>query len=276
MESKKSHDPWYIEYKNVIQQGSTSSLFCHACEYDNPTTLKPTNHHVPKELGKFSGALFFPDFNLIILSPPTGIVDVLSMGNYTPRPIDLMSNPNAYAVKGAWHCVFGNYFAHQLHEEKVSGIPITSVFSPVEFTCTIPMLDATTEATFKIHLYNIGLPKQDISKDMKGINSFETKDIKKSVVFGENLRDDIDMSIIIARNPSSKEFMLLNFRYHHKIRSSTKRNFDQETERFYKVSTQYMKFGRKKKKKVPLSDKRLKMNVGKNFHEVRHLFVIFW
>ena len=249
MKSKKSHNPWFIEYKNVIQQGKTTSLFCHACEYDDPTTLKSTNHPVPKELGKFSGALFFPDFKLIILSPPTGIVDVLSMGNYTPRPIDLVLNPNAYAVKGAWHCVFSNLFAHQLHEEKLTGIPITSVFSPVEFTTTIPMLNATTEASFKIHLYNIGFPKIDIAKDMKGLNSFETNDIKQLVVFGDNLREDVDMSMIIARNPSSKEYMLLNLRYHHKMRSSTKHNFDHEIERFYKVSTQYMKFGKKEKRK---------------------------
>ena len=154
MKSKKSHDPWFIEYENVIQQGKTTSLFCHACKYDDPTTLKSTNHPIPKELGKFSGALFFPDFKLIILSPPTGIVDVLSMGNYTPKPIDLVSNPNAYAVKGAWHCVFSNLFAHQLHEEKLTGIPITSVFHQLSSLllsqCLMQLLKHVSKSIFTI------------------------------------------------------------------------------------------------------------------------------
>ena len=68
-----------------------------------------------KDLGVFSGAIFFKEFGLIILSPPTGIIDVLSMGEYKPTSIDMEQNSNLYKVKGAYHSVFNNKFTNMLH-----------------------------------------------------------------------------------------------------------------------------------------------------------------
>ena len=68
-----------------------------------------------KDLGAFSGAIFFKEFGLIILSPPTGIIDVLSMGQYKPTEIDMEQNSNLYKVKGAYHSVFSNKFTNLLH-----------------------------------------------------------------------------------------------------------------------------------------------------------------
>ena len=49
------------------------------------------------------------------MSPPTGIIDVLSMGEYKPTAIDMEQNSNLYKVKGAYHSVFNNKFANVLH-----------------------------------------------------------------------------------------------------------------------------------------------------------------
>ena len=69
-----------------------------------------------KDLGAFSGAIFFKEFGLIILSPPTGIIDVLSMGEYRPTKIDVEQNSKLYKVKGAYHSVFNNKFTNFLHK----------------------------------------------------------------------------------------------------------------------------------------------------------------
>ena len=49
------------------------------------------------------------------MSPPTGIIDVLSMGSYNPTTIEKQHNSDLYKVKGAYHCVFNNKFTNQLH-----------------------------------------------------------------------------------------------------------------------------------------------------------------
>ena len=49
------------------------------------------------------------------MSPPTGIIDVLSMGEYKPSTIDRKKNSNLYKVKGAYHSVLNNKFANELH-----------------------------------------------------------------------------------------------------------------------------------------------------------------
>ena len=69
-----------------------------------------------QNLGIYSGAIFFKEFKLIVLSPPPGIIDVLSMGSYSPTKEDMTYNSSLYKVTGAYHSVFSNRFANQLYK----------------------------------------------------------------------------------------------------------------------------------------------------------------
>ena len=51
-----------------------------------------------------------------MLSPPPGIIDVLSMGCYSPTKKDMANDSNLYKVTGAFHSVFSNRFANELHK----------------------------------------------------------------------------------------------------------------------------------------------------------------
>ena len=73
-------------------------------------------HIYLQNLGLYSGAIFFKEFKLIVLSPPPGIIDVLSMGSYSPTKEDMTYNSSLYKVTGAYHSVFSNRFANQLYK----------------------------------------------------------------------------------------------------------------------------------------------------------------
>ena len=61
------------------------------------------------------------------MSPPTGIIDVLSMGEYKPTTVDREQNSNLYKVKGAYHSAFNNKFANELHSYSGKVVVIIAV-----------------------------------------------------------------------------------------------------------------------------------------------------
>ena len=127
----KNTDEWYQQMlvlkERTHMKGIVNCKFCHACEFDNK--LKSSGSIIPKiipsehSLGRYSGALFFREFNLFILSTPPGIVDVMSMGEFTPTKKEKKEDDSLYHVDGASHCVISNRLAN-LIERKKSKLPM--------------------------------------------------------------------------------------------------------------------------------------------------------
>ena len=63
----------------------------------------------------YSGSIHFPEFGFISLSPPSGFIEILSMGNYSPKKNKNDCYNDKYLVQGAYHCVINNETAHLLH-----------------------------------------------------------------------------------------------------------------------------------------------------------------
>ena len=287
--------------------------YCHACEFkiDNYITSVPRLDS-PKFLGKFSGALYFPQFRLVVLSPTEGIVDILSMGSYKPKEKDMAKNSELYRVKGALHCVFSNRFVHQLHEANVTAIPIDEHMKSSIVSISIPMLDGTKK-TFRCMIYNIG-NAVCVDENRKGENEFPINEIKDCVVYGDNLDKTVDISMIIGKHKDSKEYMLLNMRFHQPIpdtshdaqsffrlcfsgltdlpkpTTSGKRNSRarrkaakrmQKSKCDQQGNSQHIEshmspnktMSRRKRKRIQENRIKFKINVGKKFREVCHTFV---
>lgn len=74
---KSKQDRWYKHYDFILQHNKYTAEFCHACEIKQSTKGNTKMLKQPQALGLYSGALFFPEFKLIMLSPKQGYVDIL-------------------------------------------------------------------------------------------------------------------------------------------------------------------------------------------------------
>ena len=88
IKGQSKQDLWYKTYHYVVSNNLNWAPFCHSCQFCSKHNLQ-TSHEQQKtntsvEFGNFSGSLLYPQFNLCIMSPPKGIVDIHSIGEYKP------------------------------------------------------------------------------------------------------------------------------------------------------------------------------------------------
>ena len=198
-----------------------------------------------KKLGKYSGALHFFQFDFLSLSPPPGIIEVLSMGGYDPKNDNSQDDDDAetnesidrYPVEGAYHCVLGNELAHSLHVNKskcyynryihfinihiylitsiVNLVPIEQAYKAIATNISIPLIDGSTK-TYRVKIYDIGHSKSVFPNQLKGSNNPCLEDLRRCVVF-EGKETDCDVSMVIGHFQSCQESCLLNLRFHEKV-----------------------------------------------------------
>ena len=95
-------------------------------------------------MGKFSGVLHFFEFDFISLSPPCGIIEVLSMGAYNPNTnksstkeddgvdnVGVMDSNNMYPVEGAYHCVIDNEIAYLININNSKSYLRSFIYIPI-------------------------------------------------------------------------------------------------------------------------------------------------
>ena len=95
-------------------------------------------------MGKFSGALHFFEFDFISLSPPCGIIEVLSMGAYNPNTdqsstkedhgvddVGVMDSNTMYPVEGAYHCVIDNEIAYLININNSKSYLCSFIYIPI-------------------------------------------------------------------------------------------------------------------------------------------------
>lgn len=224
IKGKSKEDPWYKIYNKCIQENINHAVMCHCCQF-KLNLRQPAPLLSSQPLGKFSGSLYYPEFNLIILSPSENIVDVLSMGNYKPSSSEMNMDSTLSPIRGAWHCVLSNQLCNSLHQKQIEGKSITNAdIRSIDLDLTLPMLDGTFQK-FKTRIFDLGDIEVEDMSYLKGTNDFEIDQFKNCIVFGErdmiSKDDDIRVSIVIGSFKDSDEAMLLNMRFHEAVESGS-------------------------------------------------------